>query len=445
MAAGVLLINDMNSVYKQILKATTIFGSVQGVNILINLARTKLVAVLLGPSGVGLNSIFNEARELIHTTTNLGLDVSGVRGISQAYEKVESQRSGLVKCESGELWDALCEQVTLLRSWVLLLALFGTLVCAILATPLSLFSFGDYDHVWDFVKLAPAVGFSTIGCGEMAVLKGLRKIKALAQVSLINVIAALVVTVPIFYFYRLDGILLAILAYTFVSMIITIIYGIKNHGISITYKPKRLKAGNIMLGIGAVVVISEGVGHLVTLAVQSYLNNVASTEMVGLYSAGYTLTMTYGSMVFAAMATDYFPRLSGMKDNVQGRNLIVKSQIKVMVLLIIPLLVLFVVLMPYLVPLLLEAKFNAIIPMAQVAAVGLLFRAVVLAVNYLPLAMGDSKIYFLLNLIGALDVLVVIPGYIYGGLFGMGIALTAQNFLDMLISIAVARWYYKIK
>ena len=77
----------MNTAYKNIFKATTLFGGVQGLNILLNLARTKLVAIFLGPAGVGLSSIFNETRELIHESTNLGMDQSGVREISVAYEQ----------------------------------------------------------------------------------------------------------------------------------------------------------------------------------------------------------------------------------------------------------------------------------------------------------------------------------------------------------------------
>ena len=64
----------MRKDYSNILKATSLFGSVQGLNILINIVRTKLVAMLLGPAGVGLNSIYNETRELVHSTTNLGLE-----------------------------------------------------------------------------------------------------------------------------------------------------------------------------------------------------------------------------------------------------------------------------------------------------------------------------------------------------------------------------------
>ena len=64
-----------------------LFGSVQGLNIGLNLVRTKLVALFLGPAGVGLSSIYNETKELIHESTNMGMDQSGVREISVAYER----------------------------------------------------------------------------------------------------------------------------------------------------------------------------------------------------------------------------------------------------------------------------------------------------------------------------------------------------------------------
>lgn len=432
----------MNAAYKQILKATTLFGSVQGFNIVINLVRTKLVAVLLGPTGVGLNSIYNETRELLHCSTNFGLDVSGVRGISAAYEK-----SVAAKTEEEILLTQkeIKKQVELLRSWVLLLALLGTMVCAIFATPLSLFTFDDYDHVWEYVILSPAVGFSTVTCGEMAVLKGLRQIKSLAQVSILNVLAALCFTIPIYYIWGMQGIIPAILSFTFASMVITLLYGFRAHGLSFTFRPDRLKAGNLMLGIGFVVVISESMGHVVKLIIQSYLNTGVSTEMVGLYNSAYTLTMVYAGMVFAAMETDYFPRISGVANDLKARSETVVKQIEVTLMLVIPMLILFIVLMPYLVPLLLDRKFESIIPMAQVTAIGLLFRAVVLPNSYLALAKGDSRIFFIINMVGALDMLIVIPGYIYGGLFGMGVALTVQNFIDMMLCLAISRFYYKVE
>ena len=431
----------MNAAYKNILKVTTLFGGVQGLNILLNLLRTKFVAILLGPEGVGLNSIYNETRELVHSTTNLGLDVSGVRGISQAFE----QYTIADDTEKYYYWTKVCEQVTLLRSWVLLLSLFGMLTCIVLSTPLSLFTFGDYTHVWQFVILSPAVAFSTITCGEMAVMKGLRSIKSLAKVSVINVVFALITTIPIYYFLGIDGVLPGLLAFTFATMLITLTFGFKEHPLSLAFSRKKLTAGKLMLGIGTVVVVTEGISHLVILGIQSYLNNVASLHAVGLYNAAYTMTMTYAGMVFASMATDYFPRLTGViRDKVLRTETVIR-QIEVNIMLTVPMLMLFIILLPYLVPLLLDSKFNDIVPMTQIVAVGLFFRAIMLPNNYMPLAAGDSRVYFLLNLVGALDMIAVIPGYMYGGLIGAGIALTLQNLLDMLLSLVVARIIYKTR
>ena len=109
-----------------------------------------------------------------------------------------------------------------------------------------------------------------------------------------------------------------------------------------------------------------------------------------------------------------------------------------------PLLIALIILLPVLVPLLLNDEFIPIVPMAQITSLGLFFRAIHLPNAYVPLAMGDSKIYFIINLIGALDMLVVIPGYVYGGLLGAGFALAAQNLLDMIIVLGLSHWYYKL-
>ena len=43
---------EEQSSYRQIVKATSVFGGVQGFNILISIIRSKVVAVLLGPAGI---------------------------------------------------------------------------------------------------------------------------------------------------------------------------------------------------------------------------------------------------------------------------------------------------------------------------------------------------------------------------------------------------------
>lgn len=432
----------MNAAYKNILKVTTLFGGVQGLNILLNLLRTKFVAILLGPEGVGLNSIYNETRELVHSTTNLGLDVSGVRGISAAYEEMEN---GATEEERLVLQQKISDETAVLRSWVVLLALLGMLVCMLFAAPLSLFTFNDYEHTWGYVLLSPAVAFSTITCGELAVLKGLRKLRDLATVSVVNVVAGLVVSLPMFYLWGIDGVLPGLLSLCFATMMITLFYSLRAERLRLVFTHKELRKGHRMLFVGFNFVLCSIIGHVALLGIQAYLNNNASLEMVGLYNSAYTLTMSYAGLVFAAMETDYFPRLSGVITNKSEREDTLLKQQDVTLMLVTPLLVAMIVGLPIIVPLLLSGRFEAIIPMAQVTTVGLLFRAVYLPNAYMSLAAGDNRTFLFINTVGAIDILLVLVGFEFYGLFGMGVALTVQNLVDMLLVMGISKWKYGVK
>ena len=78
--------NKDNS-YSHILKYTGIFGGVQGLNILVGVVRNKFAALFLGPSGMGLLSLFNSTVNLISSSTNLGIPTTGVKMVSEKYEE----------------------------------------------------------------------------------------------------------------------------------------------------------------------------------------------------------------------------------------------------------------------------------------------------------------------------------------------------------------------
>jgi len=78
--------------YNHILKYTSIFGGVQGLNILISLVRNKIVALLLGPEGMGLVSLFQTTVNFISQSTNLGVSFSAVRNVSELFDAGDEAR-----------------------------------------------------------------------------------------------------------------------------------------------------------------------------------------------------------------------------------------------------------------------------------------------------------------------------------------------------------------
>lgn len=67
-----------------LIKSMLVIGSAQAVNILISIIRMKVLAVLLGPSGVGLLSIYNSLQGMVKQTAGLGMGSSGVREIASS-------------------------------------------------------------------------------------------------------------------------------------------------------------------------------------------------------------------------------------------------------------------------------------------------------------------------------------------------------------------------
>ena len=115
--ANITLVNLMensNNSYSHILKYTSLFGGVQMLNILIGLVRNKLVAVLLGPAGMGLVALFSSTIKLVVDSTNFGLHISAVRNIFMAFDN------------GDEKW--LRHEIEVFRHWILITALFGLVV-----------------------------------------------------------------------------------------------------------------------------------------------------------------------------------------------------------------------------------------------------------------------------------------------------------------------------
>lgn len=428
--------------YKKIFKASGLFGSVQGFSILLNLVRTKLVAILLGPTGIGLNSIYNETRELIHASTNLGLDISGIRGISQCYE----QWLNATTEEDKRVYQSrIKEEIGLLRSWVLILALFGTLIGMLFAEPISYLTFNDFEHTWNFVLLSPVIGLSTMICGELAVLKALRRIKLIAMVSLINVILTLLTSIPLYYFYGIEGVIPAFILLYISQFIAITLFSYKVKRPSFALNKQHLAKGFPMLLIGISFALTGIINHGAQLSIRTFINNHGGLEVVGLYNAGYTIFTTVGSIAFASLSSYYYPRLSGVINNITERRQTVLRQMKVSLSIILPITILLISVLGWIMPLLFSHEFDSVVPMAQVTAVGLLFRAIYLPFAYIPLSAGDSKIYLLLETISAtILATAVIVGFHFYGLLGAGFGLLISNAIDMCTSVCVAKFKYQI-
>jgi len=415
-----IMAREANDSYRHILKYTGIFGGVQGLNIGLSLVRTKLIALILGPSGMGLISLFNSTVSFVSQATNFGVAFSAVREVSELYDRGDRQ--------------ALAHIVKVVRGWSVLTALLGMLVCVAIGPFLSNTTFAWGNHSHHFMLLAPAVGMIAITGGETAILKGMRSLGALAWIQVMAVVAALVISVPVYYFFGEAGIVPVIVLMALVTMLLTVRHSYRLMPLSLTGAKGILGEGMDMVKLGVAFTLAAVIGSASEMLIRAYLNVTGNPDMLGLYNAGYMLTITYAGMVFSAMETDYYPRLSAVQHDIRATNDTVNRQMEVSLLLLSPMLAALIVVLPVLIPLMFSDAFLPVVSMAQAAVLAMYFKVMTLPVAYITLARGYSLSYlFLETCYFVVFVLLFVVCYDRWGLLGTGIALTLAYLFEYVL------------
>lgn len=408
--------------YSHILKYTGVFGGVQGLNILVGVVRNKLVAMILGPEGMGLMSLFSSTIKLISDSTNLGIPMSAVREISDAYgNKNEKQ---------------VLKIVHLVRLWCLLTGLFGMLLCILLSPLLNKWTFAWGDHTLHFVVLSPVVLLTAVTSGEMAILKALRKLKSLALVSLQVVFCNLILSVPLYLIWKDSAVVPSLVLVAVIQALLTIFYSYHICPPKFHFNTSFLSNGLGMVKVGLAFLMAGILGSGAEFLIRTYLNNTGDLESVGLYNAGFMIVFTYAGMVFQAMETDYFPRLSACSNVGNEFKEVVNRQVEVSLLLVSPMLCFFIVAAPIVLPLLFSSKFLPVLGMVRVAILAMYIRAITLPIEYISLSKGDSKSFLLLECFYNLFIVAfVIVGYHFFQLNGAGFAITIAGLMSLFVDL----------
>lgn len=420
-----------NNTFSHVLKYTGLMGAVQVLGILISVVRGKLTALLIGVAGVGLADIYNRSAELMGNSTNLGVSFSAVRRISKLHER--GQR------------EALARYVCLVRSWTVWTAAAGLLLTLLLSPLLSWLAFGSLAAVKYFLCLAPMVATLTLLGSELALLKGMRRLRALAYTTVLSALCSLLITAPLYWLLGTRGIVPVLVVTTLAVLCVTL--RATTRLVPWRVRPfswRFIRSGGHLLHLGVAYIAAGVLGSGAELLVRLFMVRTASVYAAGLYAAGLTLTVSYARLVFASMDSDFFPRLSAAVGRGGEASQVVCRQIDVLVMLMAPFLIVFCAALPVAVPLLYTGKFLGVIPMVLCAAFYMYFKAVCQPIAMLSLAHADSWVYLLMELLyDAAFVVLVSAGFLFWGVAGAGVGLSLAYGLELLLIWTVyARRYH---
>ncbi|MDI5950746.1 O-antigen translocase [Flavobacterium yafengii] len=405
--------SENQSSYRNIMKATSIFGGVQVFIILISIIRSKFIALFLGSAGMGVIGLLSSTIGLIGGISNFGLGISAVRDVSAANSSGDDSRVGLV--------------VGVLKRWVWVTGILGVLIVFLLSPWLSELTFGNSDYILSFALISITLLFNQLNIGQLVILQGMQKIQYLAKASLIGSVIGLIVTVPLYYFCGVAGIVPALIVASVVSFVISWYFAKK---VKIQdFKLSRtliFSEGKNMLRMGFMISLSGLFVIATTYIVQLYISDRDGVEQVGLFTAGFALINTYVGLVFTAMATDYFPRLSAVAESNNLCKKTINQQAEISILILGPIIVMFMVFIKLVIIILYSNKFVGIENMVLWLALSTFFKAGSWSIAFVFLAKGKSKLFFWNELLANSYVLVFdLVGYYFWGLTGLGISCCA--------------------
>lgn len=421
---------NTKSSYRSVFKATSLFGGVQVYTILIEIIKSKIVAVLLGPTGVGIQGLYNTGTKMIQNLSSCGLSTSAVQSVAAANA-------------SGDL-NTLSRIVTALRRLVWVTGLLGMLLVVCFSPLLSKSSFGDYAHIWGFVAISITLLFNQLNAGQKVVLQGTRRYRYMAKCSVVGATLGLVIAVPLFYIWNIDGIVPNIIVGSFVGLLLSTYYSRKVPVEPVSLSRKDvLSLGKSMLVMGVAMSVTQFLAFGSTFVQMSYIRSLGGVEMVGLFSAGTVLMTEYTGLVFQALGTDFYPRLAAVNTDNEKCAEIMNHQGELGLLLLGPLMCAFMIFIPIAIKILYTDSFLSIDKFIVLCSFGVILQMASWSVSYVFIAKADSKLFTINEVASCLYGLALnILGYYLGGLTGMGFSFILKYLIYTLQVYIIAKKRY---
>jgi PST family polysaccharide transporter len=287
------------------------------------MVRTKLVAVLLGPSGVGLVGLYVSATQLIGTLAGLGIDSSGVREVAEAH--------------GGGNGEHIARTVKTLRRACWVTGISGWLLTAAFSYPLSVWTFGSSERARGIAVLGATLLLSAIYGGQIALIKGTRRIGDLARLSVLGAISGTVLAVGLYAWLGEKGIVAVLTSTAAINLGLPWFFArkIPVAPVAITW-PETLGNSKRMVKLGLAFTCSGVSGAAVELAIRATIIRELGINSNGIYQAAWAMSGMFGGFITGAMGIDFYPRLTAAATNHEQASRLVNEQTEIGILLALP-------------------------------------------------------------------------------------------------------------
>lgn len=403
--------------HRQILRSSSIIGGSSLLNILVSLVRTKVLAVLLGPSGVGLVGLLLTLMTTVSSVAAMGLGTVGTRQVAEAAGRDDALKLAIVR--RALFWATM------------ILAVVGAVAMWLLRELVAERVLADQSLANEVGWLGLGVALTVAAGSQGALLNGMRRIGDMARLSILSGLVSTILGLAALWLWGRNGLIVFILSAPFSSFVLGhfFVSRLPRPHTQITPLPVLMVQWRTLFRLGAAFMLTGliwNVGHLI---VRALVQRELGADELGHFQAAWAISMTYIGFVLQAMGADYYPRLSSSMHDHAAANKMVNEQTEVALLLAGPVILAMLGLAPWVIKLLYTSEFAAAASILRWQLLGDILRVAAWPLGYVILASGDGRRYLLME---SFAVSVLVAG-IWLGLSTFGLEATGMAFLLMYL------------
>jgi len=402
----------------------SLVGGNQVFGIIIGLIRTKIIAVLLGPAGIGLFALYQSIVDLVRSISGLGINFSSVKDISQAKDDTE-----------------LIYIVSLVRKISIVTGVIGLLCTIFFSRYLSKYTFDDTNHVQGILVISLSVYLTSISAVFSSIFQGVRRLDLLVKSSILSALISLIFTVPLIYLFGESGVVWSIVLGSIVTFFISLIYFRKlNYPlIAISLKDSFVK-GKSMIKLGFFMIIASTIGIVSMYIVRVFILRNSTLDHVGEFNAAWSIGSMYLMLVLNAMASDYFPRLSKVIDKPDKVVNLVLNQLNIALLIGGTIIIGFLIYIDLVISMLYTKSFFKTVEVLFWILIGDFFKLISWPLSYVLLSKNKGTTHVILELTWNFFFLLI--GFYlwnYSGIVSFGQSYAISNFLFSIATYYIIR------
>jgi O-antigen/teichoic acid export membrane protein len=397
-----------------------IIGTSQVFNILISIVRIKVLAILLGPSGVGLLSVYNSLLEVVEKTAGLGMQSSGLREIATSRD--DEARLSKVR---HVLFAAYLIQGTL-----------AMIAVWLLRERITIWLFGEATHTTEVGLIGIAILIGLLSYAQTTLLQGLRKISDLGRVTVFSNFVGTLAGLAALWLQGENGLIWFILVQPLATVLIALHYT-RHLPIPAAVRLSLFETWNVwkpMAKLGVAFMLGGLATVATLLIIRAHITQELGLDAAGHFAAAWGITMTYVGFILVAMGGEYYPRLTEVINNKVAAVQLMNDQAQLGLAISGPVFLLLIGLAPWVITFIYSAKFEPAVPLLQWLMVGNVFKFVGSVLGFSIVAAGRAKTFLFVEL--SFNIVFLVMVFVF--MPHVGLEVTAYAFvLGYLVHMSV--------